>query len=61
MTKRNWKLKTDQVYSSEPFYDATSGGYIRPYDLLEDQGLAAEVVDALNLVQTFLDVVVEEE
>lgn len=61
MTERNWKLKSGQVYSSDPYYDATLGGYIRPHDILEDQELAAEVSTALKLVQKFLRVSVEEE
>ena len=57
----NFKLKDEPVWSQDPYYDATDGGRIIPHDLLEDQGLADEVVKALNLVSGFLDAVTFEE
>jgi len=60
MTEYNWELKSDPIPSADPFYDATSGGYIKPHELLVDQELADEVVAALELVEEFLEMVTEE-
>lgn len=36
------------------YYDLFEGGYINPYELLEDEEEAHAVNDAMNVIDTFL-------
>jgi len=40
-------------WDSDLFYDLTDGGYIKPEELLEDQELAQEIIDAGKLLSKF--------
>jgi len=45
----------DTIYSGEPYYDLTAGGYIKPKEILADEATAQAVVDAAELVESFLE------
>lgn len=49
-----FKQVEESIYSSDPPYDLFVGGYINPYDLLEDSRDAEKVVQAMALVERFL-------
>jgi hypothetical protein len=42
------------VYSTDLYYDLFEGGYIKPEDMLEDPQQIADIYDAMNLIQMFL-------
>lgn len=52
-----WKFRDEApvTYTSEPWYDLTDGGYIKPYTMLENQEEADEVRDAVTLIMSFLE------
>jgi hypothetical protein len=43
-----------EVSSSEPYYDLTDGGYIKPEDLLKHPAQARRVVEAIEILRDFL-------
>ena len=52
----DWKFKKNaepQGSSSGFWYDITSGGYIRPEELIEDAGQLEKLKAALRLVRDF--------
>lgn len=57
MNQFKWKKisEEDKVYSSEPLYDLIYGGYINPFQLLDDDEQATAVSNAAGTVQAFLD------
>ena len=56
MSTKQLKFKpvSGPVYTSDPYYDLTIGGYIEPEKLLEEED-AKRVSEAVRLVQAFLD------
>lgn len=49
-----FKQDAEPVFTSETYYDLFDGGYIQPYELLEPED-ATRVMNAVRLVQQFLD------
>ena len=49
----------DVNWDSDLFYDLTKGGYIDPVALLKDKELGKRVKEAADLVEAFLDAIVE--
>jgi hypothetical protein len=56
------KFKEDMevVPSSEPYYDFFLGGYLEPENFLENEEDIEKVNEARNLIQEYLDTVIEE-
>ena len=56
-----WKFKDDQevTRTSEPWYDLTDGGYMKPHSMLENSKDADDVVEAVALIMSFFDAAVE--
>jgi hypothetical protein len=42
-----------EINTGDFFYDLSSGGYIKPMELLEDPELAQKVIEAVKLIQAF--------
>ena len=56
MLKINWKFKKDaepQGSSDGFWYDLTSGGYINPGAVLEDEEQLKKLNEALEIVESF--------
>ena len=53
--KFNFKTTQEPVYSSDPYYDLTNGGYIRPNELLADAEQIKQVEQAIRTVYEFLE------
>jgi len=52
----DFKFKKGAEVSTDDFwYDLTSGGYIKPENLLDDPEQAKAVKDAIDLLQSFHD------
>lgn len=52
--KFNFKKDAQSVCSDDPWYDLTSGGYIKPENFLEGDELQ-KVYDAIELIEEFLE------
>ena len=50
-----WKFKenAESVASDDFWYDLTSGGYIRPKDLLDDDQQVKAMSEAIALIRSF--------
>lgn len=45
----------EPIFSDDPYYDLTDGGYIKPEDMLENQADIDMVKDAIATVMNFLE------
>ena len=54
--KKNVTLDTSDFY-----YDLFNGGYINPYEYLENEGDADDVRDAITIIKEFQNSLVEQE
>jgi len=48
----------EPVFTSEPLYDLTEGGYIDPYEVLVDKD-ADKVAEAVQVIQDFFETLEE--
>ena len=53
--KFNFKTVEEAVYSTDPYYDLTNGGYIKPSELLSDAEQIKQVEQAIQIVYEFLE------
>ena len=49
-----FKKLDEPVFTDDPYYDLTDGGYINPEELLENKEDADKVNEAIRLVEQFL-------
>lgn len=59
-----WKFKKDvepQGGSNGFWYDITSGGYIKPVELLDDKEQLDELSKAINIVSSFEQAMIDNE
>ena len=53
--------KVDEPYfTSDKFYDLFDGGYIDPEDMLTDDKQVDKLLEAMNIIEDFLDQAEEE-
>lgn len=45
----------EPVYTDDPWYDLTSGGYIKPSELLTDQEEIEKVENAIKTIEEFFE------
>ena len=53
--KFNFKTTEEAIYSIDPYYDLTNGGYIKPSELLADTEQIKQVEQAIQIVYEFLE------
>lgn len=53
--KFNFKTIEEAIYSTDPYYDLTNGGYIKPSELLTDTEQIKQVEQAIQIVYEFLE------
>ena len=53
--KFNFKTVEEAVYSTDPYYDLTNGGYIKPSELLSYAEQIKQVEQAIQIVYEFLE------
>lgn len=51
--KFKFKEREEPVFTQDPWYDLSDGGYIDPEDLLSDPAQAQKLNDAVALIQSF--------
>ncbi|GAA7511711.1 hypothetical protein JP0009_22830 [Helicobacter pylori] len=50
-----FKQTEETTYSTDPYYDLTIGGYIKPSELLADAEQIKQVEQAIQIVYEFLE------
>ena len=53
--KFKFKQTEEPTYSTDPYYDLTIGGYIKPSELLADAEQIKQVEQAIQIVYEFLE------
>ncbi len=53
--KFKFKPRTKTIWSDDNWYDLSTGGYLKPEELLEDEEQIKKVKDAVQLILDFFE------